>query len=128
MKIHLTSVFVADQQEALEFYTRILGFEQRMDLDLGEYRWLTVVDPEEPDGPELLLEPNAHEAASAYQRAIHDDGIPAASFAVTDLDQEYARLLALNVTFTQPPTAVPGAKIAVFDDSCGNLIQLVATD
>lgn len=128
MRIHLTSVFVDDQSRALEFYTQVLGFVKKTDIDLGEHRWLTVTSPAEPDGPELLLEPNANPAAATYQSSIHEQGIPAAMFAVEDVAQEYARLTALGVRFTGEPVAMPGVKIAVFDDTCGNLIQIAQAD
>jgi catechol 2,3-dioxygenase-like lactoylglutathione lyase family enzyme len=124
MKIRLNNIHVANQADAQAFYIDVLGFEKKMDLPLGEFRWLTVVSPDEPDAAELLLEPNAHPAASAYQAALYDEGIPAASFMVNDIDQEYARLLSSGVRFTAEPTDMGGAKIAVFDDTCGNLIQL----
>ena len=124
MKIRLNNIHVANQADAQAFYIDVLGFEKKMDQPLGEFRWLTVVSPDEPDAAELLLEPNAHPAASAYQAALYDEGIPAASFMVNDIDQEYARLLSSGVRFTAEPTDMGGAKIAVFDDTCGNLIQL----
>jgi catechol 2,3-dioxygenase-like lactoylglutathione lyase family enzyme len=124
MKIRLNNVHVANQADAQAFYIDILGFEKKMDLPLGEFRWLTVVSPEEPDAAELLLEPNTHPAASAYQAALYDEGIRAASFQVNDIDQEYARLSSSGVRFTAEPTGMGGTKIAVFDDTCGNLIQL----
>jgi len=124
MKIRLNNIHVANQADAQAFYIDVLGFKKKMDEPLGEFRWLTVVSPDEPDAAELLLEPNAHPAASAYQAALYDEGIPAASFMVNDIDQEYARLLSSGVRFTAEPTDMGGAKIAVFDDTCGNLIQL----
>jgi catechol 2,3-dioxygenase-like lactoylglutathione lyase family enzyme len=124
MRIRLTSVLVGDQARALEFYTRVLGFVKKVDVPVGEYRWLTVVSPEEPEGTELVLEPSANPAARAYQQALHEQGIPLAAFAVDDLDGEYARLRGLGVEFRTPPTRAEGVSIAVLDDSCGNLIQL----
>ncbi|UCH85125.1 MAG: VOC family protein [Candidatus Latescibacterota bacterium] len=124
MKIKLNSVIVENQAKALKFYTDVLGFETKTDIPAGEYRWLTVVSPEEPDGTELLLEPNAHPAAAEYQRAIFEAGIPLTSFAVDDLDSEYERLKKLGVVFSQEPTDAGGTKIAVFDDTCGNHIQI----
>lgn len=124
MKIRLNNIHVANQADAQAFYIDVLGFEKKMDLPLGEFRWLTVVSLDEPDAAELLLEPNTHPAASAYQAALYDEGIPAASFMVNDIDQEYARLLSSGVRFTAEPTDMGGTKIAVFDDTCGNLIQL----
>lgn len=125
MRIRLNSVHVKNQADALAFYTGILGFEKKMDLPLGEeFRWLTVVSPEEPDAAQLLLEPNSHPTASAYQAALFEDGIPVASFEVPNVDGEFARLSALGVRFTAEPVDVGGSKIAVFDDTCGNLIQM----
>ncbi len=124
MKIRLNNIHVVNQADAQAFYIDILGFEKKMDLPLGEFRWLTVVSPDEPDAAELLLEPNTHPAASAYQAALYDDGIPAASFQVNDIDQEYARLSSAGVRFAAEPTEMGGTKIAVLDDTCGNLIQL----
>jgi len=124
MKIKLTSVFVKDQMQALKFYTETLGFIKKKDFSVGEFRWLTVVSAEDPDGTELLLEPNANEAARTFQAAIFEQGIPAASFSVEEVEKEYARLLALGVKFTVKPLDVGTAIIAVFDDTCGNLIQI----
>ncbi len=124
MKIALSSVFVNDQEEALAFYTQILGFLKKTDLPAGRFRFLTVVSPEEPDGHELLLEPNDNPAAKAFQRSIREQGIPAASFAVEDVEREYERLRNLGVAFTMPPTRTGSATLAVFDDTCGNLIQI----
>ena len=126
MRIHLTSVFVDDQAKALAFYTDVLGFVKKTDVPTGEHRWLTVVSPEAPDGVELLLEPNDHPAAQAYQQAIVADGIPATSFAVDDVQAEFDRLSAKGVTFTQPPTEMGPVTTAVLDDTCGNLIQIAA--
>ncbi|WP_124727976.1 VOC family protein [Staphylospora marina] len=124
MRIFLTSVFVDDQEKALRFYTEKLGFVKKNDVQAGEYRWLTVVSPEDPDGPELLLEPNRHPAAQEYQKKIQADGIPAMMFSVADVHAEYERLKQLGVRFTMEPTNVAGATIAVLDDTCGNLIQI----
>lgn len=124
MKIRLVSVPVADQQRALEFYCETLGFEKKLDIDLGEFRWLTVVSPEEPEAAQLLLEPNAFPAARTYQEALHENGIPCAAFEVADVDAEYQRLTAAGVHFSSEPADAGGTKVAVFDDSCGNLIQL----
>lgn len=125
MKIKLTSVFVDDQDKALQFYTEVLGFVKKLDISLGQYRWLTVVSPEEPDGTQLLLEPNANPAAKTYQQAIFEQGIPAAQFFVEDIQQEYERLKERGVAFTMEPTPVTGSTIAVLNDTCGNLIQIV---
>ena len=126
MRIELTSVFVDDQRAALAFYTDVLGFTKHRDIPLGSDAWLTVVSPEAPDGPELLLEPSGHPAVKPYRDALVEDGIPLAQFAVDDVEAEHARLSALGVVFTQPPTDVGPVVVAVFDDTCGNLIQLVA--
>ncbi|MFF7438505.1 VOC family protein [Streptomyces sp. NPDC008122] len=125
MRIHVTSVFVDDQDKALGFYTEKLGFVKKTDVPLGDYRWLTVVSPEAPDGTELLLEPDAHPAAKAYAKALLHDGVPATSFAVDDVRAEYERLSALGVRFAQAPTEAGPVVIAVLDDTCGNLVQLV---
>ncbi|QLH23667.1 VOC family protein [Streptomyces sp. Rer75] len=125
MKIHLTSVFVDDQERALRFYTDVLGFVKKHDVPLGEDRWLTVVSPEEPDGTELLLEPSGHPAVRPYKAALVQDGIPAASFAVDDVRAEFNRLRELGVQFTQEPLEMGSVTTAVLDDTCGNLIQIV---
>lgn len=125
MKIALTSIFVDDQRAAHAFYTDVLGFRTRHDIPLGEDFWLTVVSPEAPDGPELLLEPAGHPAVKPYRDALVEDGIPLAQFNVDDLAAEHARLAGLGVQFTQPPTDIGTALVAVLDDTCGNLIQLV---
>jgi predicted enzyme related to lactoylglutathione lyase len=126
MKIKLTSVFVDDQEKALRFYTRVLGFVKKQDITAGKFRWLTVVSPEEPDGAQLLLGPNDNPAAAAktYQEAIFKQGIPAAMFFVDDVQGEYDRMRKAGVVFTMAPTKTPGSTIAIFDDTCGNLIQL----
>jgi catechol 2,3-dioxygenase-like lactoylglutathione lyase family enzyme len=124
MKIKLTSVFVEDQEQALQFYTDFLGFVKKADFPVGRFKWLTVVSPEEPAGPELLLEPTDNPAAKAFQQAIYQQGIAAASFAVDDINQEHERLRTLGVTFTMEPTKMGEATVAVFDDTCGNLIQI----
>jgi predicted enzyme related to lactoylglutathione lyase len=124
IRIKLASVFVDDQEKALAFYTDILGFEKRNDVQAGEYRWLTVGTAGEADGIELVLEPNVHPAAQAYQAAIHADNIPATAFFVDDLQAEFERLHAHGVTFTLEPTDMGVVRMAVLDDTCGNLIQL----
>jgi catechol 2,3-dioxygenase-like lactoylglutathione lyase family enzyme len=124
MKIKLTSVLVDDQDKALAFYTDILGFVKRTDIPVGEYKWLTVVSPDGPDDVELLLEPNENPAASTFQKAIHEQGIPATAFAVDDVQAEYERLKGRGVAFTMEPTAMGPTTAAVFDDTCGNLIQI----
>ncbi|WP_440580594.1 VOC family protein [Streptomyces sp. PT19] len=125
MKIHLTSVFVDDQAAALRFYTEVLGFVKKHDVPVGETdRWLTVVSPEDPDGPELLLEPLGHPAARTYRDALVADGIPLAQFAVDDVKAEYERLRGHGVRFTQEPLEMGPVATAVLDDTCGNLIQI----
>jgi len=126
MRINLTSVLVDDQAKALQFYTDVLGFVKKTDVPLGEHRWVTVVSPEDPDGPELLLEPDEHPAAQPFKHALVADGIPFTSFAVADVQAEYDRLTQLGVTFTQEPTVMGPVTTAVLDDTCGNLIQLAA--
>jgi catechol 2,3-dioxygenase-like lactoylglutathione lyase family enzyme len=124
MRIHLTSVFVDDQDKALRFYTEVLGFVKKNEVPLGEDRWLTVVSPEDLDGTELLLEPDGHPAVKPYKEALVKDGIPAASFAVADVHAEFDRLRALGVGFTQEPLEMGPVTTAVLDDTCGNLIQI----
>ncbi|MFD3997575.1 VOC family protein [Streptomyces sp. NPDC058548] len=125
MKIHLTSVFVDDQAKAERFYTEILGFVKKHDVPLGETdRWLTVVSPDELDGTELLLEPAGHPAVKPYRDMLVQDGIPLAQFAVDDVRAEFERLTALGVRFTQEPLEMGPVTTAVFDDTCGNLIQI----
>jgi catechol 2,3-dioxygenase-like lactoylglutathione lyase family enzyme len=124
MRIRLMSVFVDDQASALKFYTDVLGFQKKQDFPAGEYRWLTVVSPEEPDGPELLLEPSDNPAARAYKDSIYKQGIAAAAFAVNDVRGEYERLKQLGVEFKMEPTDMGPTTMALFDDSCGNLIQI----
>jgi catechol 2,3-dioxygenase-like lactoylglutathione lyase family enzyme len=124
MKITVTSVLVDDQKKALRFYTDVLGFQKKHEIPLGEAYWLTVVSPTQPDGPELLLEPDGHPAAKPFKAALVADGIPYTMFAVDDIEAEYERLTKLGVTFTQPPTAMGPVTTAVFDDTCGNLIQI----
>jgi catechol 2,3-dioxygenase-like lactoylglutathione lyase family enzyme len=126
MRIQLTSIYVDDQRAALAFYTDVLGFSKHHDIPIGDHSWLTVVSPDSPDGPELLLEPAGHPAVKPYRDALAEDGIPLAQFAVDDVEAEYERLTSKGVTFTQPPTDIGQAIIAVFDDSCGNLIQIIA--
>lgn len=125
MRIHLTSVFVDDQDKALRFYTDVLGFVKKAEVPVGKDRWLTVVSPEDPDGTELLLEPDGHPAVKPYKTALANDGIPAASFAVDDVPAEFARLRGLGVRFTQEPMEAGPVTVAVLDDTCGNLIQIL---
>jgi catechol 2,3-dioxygenase-like lactoylglutathione lyase family enzyme len=124
MRINVCSVLVDDQDRALKFYTEVLGFVKKTEVPLGEAKWLTVVSPEAPDGVELLLEPDGHPAAKPFKAALVDDGIPFTSFAVTDVRAEYERLQRLGVHFTQQPTEMGPVTTAVFDDTCGNLIQI----
>ena len=124
MRIKLASVFVDDQDKALKFYTDVLGFVKKLDIRTGDYRWLTVVSAEEPDGTQLVLEPNGNPAAREYQEAIYKQGIRAAMFFVDDAQNEYERISKLGGKFTMKPTKVTGSTIAVLDDTCGNLIQL----
>ena len=126
MKITVTSVLVDDQDKALAFYTDVLGFRTKTDIPLGDHRWLTVVSPEAPDGVELVLEPDEHPAARPFKAALVEDGIPFTSFGVDDVQREYERLRGLRVHFTQEPTAMGPVTTAVFDDICGNLIQIAA--
>ena len=127
MRIALTGVFVSDQDEALRFYTETLGFVKKHDVPVGEFKWLTVVSPDDPDGTELLLEPNQNPVAQEYQKGMFDQGIPVASFNVVDIRAEYEKLKSLGVAFTLEPTEMPNVTIAIFDDTCGNLIQLMQT-
>ena len=124
MRIYVSSVMVDDQEKALQFYTNVLGFVKKIDVPVGEFRWLTVVSPDAPDGVQLLLEPNVNPAAKTFQKALFDQGIPLTSFAVVDLQKEYERMKALGVAFRGPPESSGPVKIAVFEDTCGNLIQL----
>jgi catechol 2,3-dioxygenase-like lactoylglutathione lyase family enzyme len=124
MRINVASVFVDDQRRALRFYTEVLGFQKKADVPVGELAWLTVVSPEEPDGVELLLEPDNHPAVKPFRDALVEDGIPATSFAVDDVRAEHARLSAKGVRFLQPPVDHGTVVTAVLDDTCGNLIQI----
>ncbi|MEX3104254.1 MULTISPECIES: VOC family protein [unclassified Streptomyces] len=127
MRIHLTNVFVDDQEKARRFYTDVLGFVTKHDVPVGTDRWLTVVAAGDLDGPELLLEPSGHRAVGPYKAALFEDGIPAASFAVDDVRAEFERLSGLGVRFTQEPVDAGPVVVAVLDDTCGNLIQLMQT-
>jgi catechol 2,3-dioxygenase-like lactoylglutathione lyase family enzyme len=124
MRIVVTSVLVDDQEKALRFYTDVLGFAKKADIPMGEARWLTVVSPQDSDGTELLLEPDSHPAAGPFKAALVEDGIPYASFGVDDVDAEFRRLRALGVRFTQEPVPMGPVTTAVFDDTCGNLVQI----
>ena len=126
MRIALTSVFVDDQEAAQTFYTDVLGFTLKNKVPIDADFWLTVVSPDAVDGPELLLEPSTHPAVRPFRNALVADGIPSAQFAVDDVHAEYDRLTAAGVQFTQPPADIGIAVLAVFDDTCGNLIQLIA--
>jgi len=125
MKIIVTSIFVQDQDKALEFYSEKLGFIKKEDVPAGKFRWITIVSPEAQDGTELLLEPNDHPAAKEYQKKIFADGIPATMFGVADIRREYKQLIEKGVKFTMEPTEMGDITIAVFDDTCGNLIQIM---
>ncbi len=124
MRVNLASVLVDDQDKALRFYTEVLGFAEKANVPVGEHRWITVVSPEDPDGTELLLEPDEHPAAKPFKKALVADGIPYTSFAVDDVAAEYERLRGLGVRFTQEPTDMGPVTTAVLDDTCGNLIQI----
>lgn len=125
MRIYVTGVFVDNQATAHDFYTDKLGFVVKNDVPVGEHRWLTVVSPDQPDGTELLLEPSDHPAVQPYKAALVADGIPATSFQVDDLEAEYGRLTKLGVAFTQEPMDAGPVRMAVLDDTCGNLVQLI---
>ena len=124
MRIKLTSIMVDDQDKGLRFYTEVLGFKKKHDIPVGEYRWITVTSPEGPGDLELALEPNANPAGKAFQEAMFSQGIPLAAFEVTDIADEFARLTAKGVAFTRPPAPAGPVTLAIFADTCGNLIQL----
>lgn len=128
MKIKVTSIYVNDQQKALRFYTDVLGFVKKADFTKGPFRWLTVTSPEEPDGTELQLALNDNPAAQAYQQAMFEQGKPAVMFYVDDVQREHDRMKPLGAEFTMPPTRVTGSTIAMLNDTCGNLIQIVTLD
>jgi predicted enzyme related to lactoylglutathione lyase len=125
MKMHIKSVMVDDQTKAQKFYTEVLGFKIKHNIEIGEHRWLTLVSPEEENGVELALEPNVYPAARALQESLENDGIPWTQFSVPNVDAEYERLQQAGVTFSAPPMEAAGAKFAIFNDTCGNLIQLI---
>ncbi|TYR73162.1 VOC family protein [Rossellomorea vietnamensis] len=125
LNIIVTSIFVENQDKALNFYTKTLGFVKKHDVPTGEHRWITVVTPGQENGTELLLEPNEHPAAKDYQQKLFSDGIPVTMFGVEDIEEEYKRLVEKGVQFTMSPTEMGGITIAVFDDTCGNLIQIM---
>lgn len=126
MRINITGVYVDDQKKALRFYTDVLGFEKKHDIPMGEHSWITVVSPSSPDGTELLLEPAQHPAVGPYRSALVADGIPSHSFAVDDVNAEHDRLVSKGVRFVQEPVDLGTVVVAVFDDTCGNLIQIAA--
>ena len=128
MKIKIISIYVNDQEKALRFYTDVLGFVKKADFTQGPFRWLTVASPEEPDGTELQLALNDNPAARAYQQAMFEQNQPAAMFYGDNVQQEYDRMKPLKAEFTMPPTKVTGSTIAMLNDTCGNLIQIVALD
>ena len=128
MKMYIKSVMVEDQQHALKFYTGTLGFKVKHNIPMGDHAWITLVSPDEPDGVELALEPNQYPAARKLQEAIMEDGIPWTAFSVDDIEAEVKRLVDAGVTFTQPPMKAGEATMAVFDDTCGNLIQIIQLD
>ncbi|MED3574630.1 VOC family protein [Cytobacillus praedii] len=125
MKIIVTSIFVDNQDKALQFYSETLGFVKKHDVPTGEFRWITLVSPENEKGTELLLEPNNHPAAKEYQQKLFADGIPVTMFGVADIHAEYKKLMEKGVRFTMEPTKIGELTIAVFDDTCGNLIQIM---
>jgi len=128
VKIKVTSIYVNDQEKALRFYTEVLGFVKKADFTQGPFRWLTVASSEEPDGTQLQLALNNNPAAQAYQKAMFEQGQPAAMFYVDDVQKEYDRMKPLGAEFTIPPTKVTGSTIAMLKDTCGNLIQIVTLD
>ena len=125
MRIYVTNVLVDDQAAGLDFYTNKLGFQVKHDIPMGKHRWLTLVSSEQSEGTQLLLEPDDHPAAASYKSALAADGIPYTSFEVDDLDKEHNRLIALGVEFTHPPIEAGDVKMAILNDTCGNLIQLI---
>lgn len=127
IKIFLTSIFVDDQEKALRFYTDTLGFIKILDIPMGPHRFLTVASPQDPQGTQLLLEPNENPIAATYQKAVYEKGLHVIMFSVDDIQREYQRLTALGVAFRQPPTNLGPATVAVLEDTCGNLVQLVQT-
>ncbi|MFC7371985.1 VOC family protein [Fictibacillus iocasae] len=125
MKIIVNSIFVSDQDKALNFYTETLGFVKKHDVPTGKYRWISLVSVDDQSGTELVLEPNAHPAAKEYQEKLYAEGIPVTMFGVSNLDAEYERLVEKGVTFTMEPTKMGDVTIAIFDDTCGNHIQII---
>ena len=124
MRIDLTSIMVSDQDKAEKFYTEVLGFQKKVDVPVGEFRWITVVSPEAPDGVQLVLEPNENPVGKAFQQGLYEQGIPATAFTVDNVQQEFERLKGLGVQFTMPPTTEEWGTMARFDDTVGNLIQI----
>lgn len=127
MKIMFTRIFVDDQAKALAFYHYVLGFEPKQDRAMGQHRWLTLTSPNDPNGVQLQLEPDEHPASKAYKAALKEDGIPIATFGVRNVESEYIRLCAAGVKFSQPPVQIDSITTALFDDTCGNLIQITQT-
>lgn len=125
MRMYIKSVIVDDQKKAKEFYTKVLGFKVKHDIPMGEHNWLTLISPEEDNSIELALEPNVYPAAKSLQASLVKDGIPYTAFSVADIDKEYERLSAKGVEFTSPPKDMGDFKLAVFNDTCGNLIQII---
>ncbi|WP_258725887.1 VOC family protein [Cellulomonas sp. NS3] len=123
-RIQFSSIYVDDQQKGLDFYTDVLGFIVKNDIPMGQYRWITLVSADDPNGPELVLEPSAHPAVAPYRAALVGDGIPMTAFAVEDVQATYERLVAAGVRFVQEPVQMGPVTTAVLDDTCGNLIQL----
>ena len=128
MRIRLTSLFVDDQEKALRFYTEKLGFQKKLDFPAGKFRWMTVVSPEDPSGTQLVLEPNENPASREYQKALREQGIPAAMFFVEDIHREVGRLKGVGVEIRSGPTKVTGSTIAQLDDTCGNIVQIAQLD
>lgn len=126
-RVTTVSVFVDDQEQALAFYTDVLGFETAADIPVGEHRWLTVVSPDDPRGPQVVLEPSDHPAVGPFKQALYDDGLPAVSFGVDDVEAEHRRLVELGVRFTQEPLSMGPVTTAVLDDTCGNLVQIASS-
>ena len=125
MKVILNSIFVEDQDRASSFYTKKLGFIKKQDVPVGKFKWLTVASPEDPDGAEVSLEPNGNPVAKTYQKGIYEQGIPATSFGVENIQAEFEKLKGLDVRFTMEPTKMDKVTVAVFDDTCGNVIQII---
>lgn len=125
MKVIINSIFVEDQDKALSFYTEKLGFIKKYDVPVGKFKWLTVVSPEDSDGTQILLEPNNNPVAKTYQKGVYEQGIPATSFGVENIQTEFEKLKGMGVRFTMEPTKMDTIIVAVFDDTCGNLIQIM---